>query len=175
MNKLLSISLVAAAMTMAGCQSMPQSGQAQTPATPLAEAVKPVNAVQAEDTLLKPLVEQREAFVATGYAVISVQSPKTPAQKRLMAIRASKLDAYRSLAEQVYGQYIDANTTVADMTVMNDTFRAHVNGIIYGAKLVSINPVGNDTYETALSLDRTVVNDIRAMYVRQVNAGRRLQ
>jgi hypothetical protein len=41
--------------------------------------------------------------------------------------------------------------------------------------LVSINPVGNDTYETTLSLDRTVVNDIRAMYVRQVNAGRRLQ
>jgi hypothetical protein len=161
----------AVALLLAGCQSMPMN----TTATPVVESVKPVKAVQSEDTLLKPMMEQREAFVATGYAVISVQSPKTPAQKRLMAIRASKLDAYRALVEQVYGQYLDANTTVADMTVMNDTFRAHVNGVIYGAKLVSINPVGNDTYETTLSLDRTVVNDIRALYIKQMNAGRRLQ
>ena len=167
MNKLLSFSLVAAAMTLAGCQNMPMTSHSQ-PAAPVTESVKPVNAVAAEDTLLKPLVEQREAFVATGYAVISVQSPKTPAQKRLMAIRASKLDAYRALTEQVYGQYIDANTTVADMTVMNDTFRAHVNGVIYGAKLVSINPVGNDTYETTLSLDRTVVQDLRSLYLNQI-------
>jgi len=167
MNKLLSFSLVAAAVTLAGCQNMPMTTQAQS-AAPVAESVKPVNAVAAEDTLLKPMVEQREAFVATGYAVISVQSPKTPAQKRLMAIRASKLDAYRALTEQVYGQQLDANTTVADMTVLNDTFRARVEGVIYGAQLVSITPVGEDTYETTLSLDRQVVMDLRALYLSQL-------
>jgi hypothetical protein len=114
------------------------------------------------------MVEKRETFVATGYAVISVQNHKNPAQQRLLAIRASKLDAYRSLTEQVYGQQLDANTTVADMTVINDTFRTRVEGVIYGAHLVSITPVGEDTYETTLSLDRAVVQDLRSLYLTQL-------
>ncbi|MFY8178935.1 MAG: LPP20 family lipoprotein, partial [Limnohabitans sp.] len=95
------------------------------------------------------------------------------AQQRLLAIRASKLDAYRALTEQVYGQQLDASTTVADMTVMSDTFRARVEGVIYGAVLVSITPVGDDTYETTMSLDRHVVNDLRALYVAHLNSKRR--
>ncbi len=59
--------------------------------------------------LSAPLVEKRETLTATGYAVISVQNSKNPAQQRLMAIRASKLDAFRSLTEQVYGQQLDAS------------------------------------------------------------------
>ena len=105
---------------------------------------------------------------ATGYAVISVQNHKNPAQQRLLAIRASKLDAYRALTEQVYGQQLDANTTVADMTVLNDTFRTRVEGVIYGAQLVSITPVGDDTYETTLSLDRNSVQDLRMLYLTQI-------
>jgi hypothetical protein len=89
-----------------------------------------------------------------------------------MAIRASKLDAYRSLTEQVYGQHLDATTTVADLTVVSDTFRARVEGVIYGAVLVSINPINDDTYETTLSLDRVVVNDLRLLYLGQMAARR---
>lgn len=113
-------------------------------------------------------VERKRAIMATGYAVISVQPGINEAQQRLMAIRASKLDAYRGLTEQVYGQYLDASTTVADLAVMNDTFRSKVEGVIFGAKLVSINPVGDDTYETTMSLDQTVVDDLRSLYYDQV-------
>jgi hypothetical protein len=88
-----------------------------------------------------------------------------------MAIRASKLDAYRNLTEQVYGQQLDASSTVADMVVTNDTFRAKVEGVIYGARLVSITPVGDETYETTLSLDRDVVQDLRILFMGQM-AGR---
>jgi len=123
--------------------------------------------------LITPMVEKRETLVATGYAVISVQNNRNPAQQRLMAIRASKLDAYRALTEQVYGQQLDASTTVADMTIMSDTFRAKVEGVIYGAVLVSITPVGDDTYETTLSLDQQVVRDLRALYLSQLSARRR--
>jgi hypothetical protein len=115
-------------------------------------------------------VEKRETLTATGYAVISVQNHKNPAQQRLMAIRASKLDAYRALTEQVYGQQMDATSTVADMTVTSDSFRAKVEGVIYGAVLVSITPVGDDTYETTLSLDKTVVQDLRTLYLGQLTA-----
>jgi hypothetical protein len=123
--------------------------------------------------MVSPLVEKRETLVATGYAVVSVQNHKNPAQQRLLAIRASKLDAYRSLTEQVYGQQLDASTTVADMTVMSDTFRAKVEGVIYGATMVSITPVGDDTYETTLSLDQHVVRDLRALYLGQLASRRR--
>jgi hypothetical protein len=136
-------------------------------------ACKTVNLSDAlfkESNLVAPLVEKRETITATGYAVVSVQSHRNQAQQRLMAIRASKLDAYRSLTEQVYGQQLDASATVADMVLTSDTFRTRVEGVIYGAKLVSITPVGEDTYETTLSLDRDVVQDLRTLYMGQVSA-----
>ena len=118
--------------------------------------------------MITPMLERKENMVATGYAVISIQNHKNSAQQRLLAIRASKLDAYRALTEQVYGQQLDATTTVADMTVLNDTFRTRVEGVIYGATLVSITPVGDDTYETTLSLDRNAVQDLRMLYLTQI-------
>ena len=136
-------------------------------------ACKTVNLSDAlfkESNLVAPLVEKRETITATGYAVVSVQSHRNQAQQRLMAIRASKLDAYRSLTEQVYGQQLDASATVADMVLTSDTFRTRVEGVIYGAKLVSITPVGEDTYETTLSLDRDVVQDLRTLYMGQLTA-----
>ena len=136
-------------------------------------ACKTVNLSDAlfkESNLVAPLVEKRETITATGYAVVSVQSHRNQAQQRLMAIRASKLDAYRSLTEQVYGQQLDASATVADMVLTSATFRTRVEGVIYGAKLVSITPVGEDTYETTLSLDRDVVQDLRTLYMGQVSA-----
>lgn len=141
---------------MTGCKSINLS-------MPSTAAVKTSN-------LSAPLVEKRETLTATGYAVISVQGSKNPAQQRLMAIRASKLDAYRSLTEQVYGQQIDASSTVADMVMVNDTFRTKVEGVIYGAQLVSITPVGEDTYETTLSLDKEVVQDLRLLFLGQITA-----
>ena len=130
--------------------------------------VKPIPVRSARASMIAPIVETRETITATGYAVVSIQNHKTPAQKRLLAIRASKLDAYRALTEQVYGQHLDASTTVADMTVMSDTFRTRVEGAIYGAVLVSITPAGVDTYETTLSLDARVVDDLRALYLGQL-------
>jgi hypothetical protein len=115
--------------------------------------------------VVKSVIDRNQNILATGYAVISVQKGDTPAQQRILSIRASKLDAYRSLMEQVYGQYLDANTTVAQMVVQNDTFKARVQGVIYGAKLVSITPVGDDTYETSLSLSNDVVSDLRKLYL----------
>jgi len=44
-------------------------------------------------SMVPPVVEKRETITATGYAVVTVQNHKNPAQQRLMAIRASKLDA----------------------------------------------------------------------------------
>ena len=145
---------------LTGCtvtMAPPGQNTAAYPATPPQTTVVETKAI--------PVVERRSAIRATGYAVISVQPSDVDAQQRLLAIRASKLDAYRGLTEQVYGQYLDATTTVADMAVMSDTFRTQVEGVIYGARVVSIAPVGEDTYETTMSLDQDVVDDLRALYL----------
>ena len=168
-----STSLIAllAAFLLTGCASLGLKFGADAPAQTTASEA-PANTA-APASMITPMVEKRDTLVATGYAVISVQNHKLPAQQRLLAIRASKLDAYRALTEQVYGQQLDATTTVADMVVMNDTFRTRVEGVVYGAVLVSITPVGEDTYETTLSLDRQVVNDLRALYLGQLAARRK--
>ena len=153
MKRVKSIWLVLGLLALTGCKSINLSAL-----TPPLKDTSPVSA----------MVEKRETLTATGYAVVSVQNHRNPAQQRLLAIRASKLDAFRSLTEQVYGQQMDANSTVADMVVTNDTFRTKVEGVFYGARLVSITPVGEDTYETTLSLDREVVQDLRMLYLGQV-------
>ena len=117
-----------------------------------------------------PVLERQPRLMATGYAVVSVQNHRHPAQQRLLAMRASKLEAYRTLTEQVYGQQLDANTTVADMTLTSDGFRARVEGVIYGAELISITPRGDDLYETTLALDRSVVDELRTLYLAQLAA-----
>jgi hypothetical protein len=160
MKRITSLCLVFGLAALTGCKSIDLAMTSSPPA-------------KEPSTVTVPLVEKRETITATGYAVIAVQNHKNAAQQRLMAIRASKLDAYRNLTEQVYGQQLDASSTVADMVVTSDTFRTKVEGVIYGARLVSITPVGEDTYETTLSLDRDVVQDLRILFMGQmVSKGR---
>jgi len=102
-------------------------------------------------------VEKIPTLSAVGYAVVSSQPGRTDAQKRLMAIRSARMAAMRELAEQIHGIKVDSNTTVIDLMVQNDTFRAVVKGVIRGAKTVRINPTGDDTYETVLEIDKDMM------------------
>ena len=113
------------------------------------------------EVMIERIIGHNDAIVATGYGVISIQDGDSAAHRRLLSIRASN----RALLEQVYGQYLDTTTTVAEMVVKSDSFRARVQGLVYGARLVSITTVGEDTYETTLSLDNTIVSDLRNLYL----------
>ena len=55
-------------------------------------------------SFVEPMVERRDTLTATGYAVIDVQ-PSDITQRRLLHPRG-QTRAYRSLTEQVYGQYL---------------------------------------------------------------------
>ena len=106
-------------------------------------------------------------LMATGYADIGVQ-PGNPSQQRILAIRASKIDAYRSLSEQIYGLYIDASTTVGDLVVQNDVIQSRVEGIIYGAEIESVKPISDSAYEVRLSLSQAIANDIKRLYLQSI-------
>ena len=105
---------------------------------------------------------------ATGYSVIQSHSGSEP-QQRLMAIKAARLDAFRQLAEVVYGTYIDSNTTISDLTIEDDVFRARVEGVIYGAEVIKIEPISDDTYAATLGLPRPMVEDLRLLYMRLIS------
>lgn len=96
--------------------------------------------------------QQLPKLTATGYAPLKEQPARSHAQKVLMAMQASKIAAYRELAEQVYGQQVSANTTVDDWLVKDEQIRTSVKGIIRGAKVVKTYPV-DDFYVTELELD----------------------
>ncbi|CAM5207082.1 LPP20 family lipoprotein [Alishewanella longhuensis] len=91
-------------------------------------------------------------ITALGAAPISAQQGSNDTQRMLMAMRASKLEAYRELAERVYGQRIDSKNTLSAMVAQNDVLEASVQGVIRGARVVKTYAV-EDTYITELELD----------------------
>lgn len=97
---------------------------------------------------------------AVGYAPIDAQLGVDASSKRLMAIKASKLDAYRELAEQVYGQKVDGEQALSNLILTNNQLKSSVEGVIRGATVVKTYPVGEDTYATELALDMENVHNI---------------
>jgi len=87
-----------------------------------------------------------------GYGAMDESQSKTQVQRRLMAIRASKMDAYRAMAERVYGTSIQGSTTVKDMVVQNDRFRTYVETYMHGARVVSSDLMPDGSVETVLEM-----------------------
>jgi hypothetical protein len=91
-------------------------------------------------------------ITAVGYGAASANDGYTPGQKKLMAMRASKLDAYRALAEQVQGVRVNGNSTVATMIAQNDSFRVYLDAYLRGAQLITVTAMPDGNYETTMEL-----------------------
>lgn len=89
---------------------------------------------------------------AIGYGASSAFDGYTTGQKRLMAMRASKLDAYRALAEQVQGVRVNGNSTVSAMMAKVDSFRVYVDAYLRGVQVVTVTPMEDGNYETTMEL-----------------------
>jgi hypothetical protein len=71
-------------------------------------------------------------FVCTG---VAVAQDITAEQGKLLARRAAEADAYRKLAETVYGLQLNSRTTVRDFVAESDEIRADVDTFIKGIRL----------------------------------------
>lgn len=95
-------------------------------------------------------------LTAFGYAPIETQQSASHAEKVMMAMQASKVLAYRELAEQIYGLQLDSNTKLQEWMVQTNVSRTKVTGLIKGAKVVKTYPAG-EFYVTELELDFRLV------------------
>ena len=108
---------------------------------------------------------------AVGYAPLTEQKANSEEERMLMAVKASKLEAYKELAEQVYGQKVDYKVTMGQALLGNEQLRASLQGVIRGARVVKTYPVGQ-FYVTEMELDFKQVYDLyqNAQPVRRVKS-----
>jgi hypothetical protein len=105
---------------------------------------------------LGPVVDHQANIIklnAVGYGAVNSYASHTEGQKKLMAMRASKLDAYRALAEQVRGVRLTGTSTVSSMIAQNDSFRVYIDAYIRGARVLSVNQIADGNYETTIEMD----------------------
>lgn len=103
--------------------------------------------------------EQFVVLHAVGYAPIEKQLGNNREEKLLQAVRASKIDAYRELAEQLYGHQLSSSTKVRDLVAKDDRIKSRVEGIVRGARVIKSYALGNN-YVTELELDTELVYDL---------------
>lgn len=99
-------------------------------------------------------------LTAVGYASVSEQKGESVEEKRIRAMRASKIDAYRELAEQIYGMRVSGRASLQDQRLGTELTTGSVDGVIRGAEVVRSYPVG-DSYVTELELDVTKMDRLK--------------
>lgn len=107
----------------------------------LLTACQPITQIRSEDMV-----------TAVGTASISSQRGETLEEKQFRAMRASKLEAYKELSEQIYGIRVSGLTQVDDQQLGQDRTHGAVDGIIRAAEVVASYKVG-DSYVTELQLN----------------------
>jgi len=76
---------------------------------------------------------------AKGVGVAPCDGACNKAQALAMARRAAVLDAYKALAEKLYGIKINGRDSVKNMVLQNSYVRSYVDGVIRGAKVEDEN------------------------------------
>lgn len=92
---------------------------------------------------------------AVGYGAPGAYTQYTHGQQKLMAMRAAQVDAYRNLAEQVYGFRVWGSTAVSAFATQNDNIRTYVDAFIRGAKVVNMTSIADGNFEATVELEIT--------------------
>lgn len=94
-------------------------------------------------------------ITAVGHGTVSnaQYGQYNSAQLKLMAMRAAKLDAYRNLAEQVYGFRLSGATTISAFASQRDYVRVHVDAYVRGARLVDVIQLADGSYEARVEAE----------------------
>lgn len=109
-------------------------------------------------------------IVVKGEGVAPADRSIGPGQKKIMAIRAAKVAAFREIAEIVDGVAVSGETMLVNASVQSDTVRTTVQGLIKGAQVVGqeyYDPL-SETAVVFLSVPMTGPNGLIAQLLPQV-------
>lgn len=98
-------------------------------------------------------IKWQEGIVTAIGTGLPPQNSSSAAQGIALARRAAIVDAYRGLAEQIYGVQVDSSTTVEQLMVVEDTTRTSVNGLIQNAQILKEKQLPNGTYQVIVSVN----------------------
>ena len=103
-------------------------------------------------------------FTAVGYAPIASQHGRTLDLKILNAIKASKIEAYKELAEQIYGVSLTSKNSLVGSQLKKDVVNSNVTGIIRGASVKRSYHKGA-FYITELELNMNIMPVVMSLNV----------
>lgn len=124
--------------------------------------------------------EEPENIIAVGFGAMNQFSEYSEARQHLLAVRAAKLDAYRNLAEDLYGTHLRSQTSIKDMAIQSDHYRSYVEGLIRGAKLRAVTMKQQGIYEAEIEMPlsptvyqclRQPTDDCRSHLSQEVDVG----
>ena len=106
------------------------------------------------------------AMLASLAGPVLAQSAQRNAQRKLLAIRAARVDAMRKMAERIKGLRITSETTVQDFVTENDTIETALNTFIRGMKEEGKAKFFKDgTAEVTMSVTlRTIITKLTHIY-----------
>jgi hypothetical protein len=155
----LALSLTACMAPSRAVDALPPDAEATTRA--LAEVRDDLTPHQAKPAArTAPAQPKVTQFTGLGMSQVSTQTGKSLNQKRLMAIRAARMEALRDLTEQIHGIRLTSETTLRDKVLRSDHVRGIVEGEIRGARTLRITPTDGDSFEVVLALSPDVVRYI---------------
>ena len=76
--------------------------------------------------------------------------------KQVMAIRAAKLEAVRSLVEQIHGINFASKSDMVTSQLLNDRLSVDSNGSLQGVRFVKVEPIGPGIYQAVAEIDLTL-------------------
>lgn len=117
------------------------------------QTLSPASASDAANGLPPPPPPPPIIVRVSGYGALQTPEDATSEPKRLKALRASKLDALRNMAERIYGTRVSGTSTVKDFVLSEDGFATQVDTIVRGARVVSVTENKGLGFETVLELE----------------------
>ncbi|AXE36768.1 hypothetical protein DK843_22175 [Chromobacterium phragmitis] len=117
-----------------------------------------VKVVVKEVSPLQPIIVR-----VTGSGAAPYTNSLTPSQRKLLAMRAARLDAFRGIAEQVQGMKLVGNSSVSNMIANSDSFRTYVDAYLRGVTIVSttMKPDGTSEAVAEITLDQEFYRQFR--------------
>lgn len=113
---------------------------------------------------------ERAAVEAYGYGVADTKA-QSAGRARLLARRAAIADGYRNLAEIVHGVQVNAETTLRDLAVQDDTVRVRVEGLLKNVEIAKESYAPDGTYSVLLRIPLYGENSLAAATLPALRSG----